>query len=86
MTAITREKFVSLSGFDERFRFGTGFDDNEFKDRLVETGTKFIYYDEFVGIHVNHEIVNNASPTTNFSLYEAIKHNKYQTNNIWGLH
>lgn len=84
-TAITREKFYSMSGFDERFRFGTGFDDDEFKDRLVETNTSFIYYDEALAIHINHSIVNDSPPTTNYDIYQTTKTNKYQHNNLWGI-
>ena len=83
-TAMTRQKYYDMSGFDERFRFGTGFDDDEFKNRLVENGTKFIYYDEAVAIHVNHEVVNNAQPTTNLNVYQNSIINKYQKNDQWG--
>jgi len=85
-TALTREKYYELSGFDERFRAGTGFDDDEFKDRLIQSGVNFIYYDDTVAIHVNHEIVNNAAPTTNQSLYHYTKTNKYLKNDLWGKH
>lgn len=85
-TAITREKYYNMSGFDERFRFGTGFDDDEFKNRLVESNTKFIYYDDATAIHVNHEVVNNAAPTTNQSVYQLSMINKYKKNDEWGKH
>lgn len=84
-TAITRKKIFEMSGFDERFRFGTGFDDNEFKDRLVETNTKFIYYDNSIGIHINHEIVNNSAPTTNHKIYLMSKQSRYTKNDVWGI-
>ncbi len=83
-TAITREKYYEMSGFDERFRFGTGFDDNEFKDRLLISNTKFIYYDNAVAIHVNHEVVNNSAPTTNQSVYQQSIIDKYKKNSEWG--
>lgn len=83
-TAITKEKYYDMSGFDERFRFGTGFDDDEFRDRLITSGTNFIYYDNAVAIHVNHEVVNNAAPTTNQSIYQLSKIEKYKKNDEWG--
>ena len=86
MTAISKDKYYDMSGFDERFRFGTGYDDNEFKDRLLESNTNFIYYDNAIAIHINHEIVNNALPTTNYSVYLESKNNKYQKNDSWGKH
>jgi len=85
-TALTREKFYELSGFDERFRFGTGYDDDDFRDRLIEANTDFIYYDNAIAIHVNHEVVNNAAPTTNQWLYNHVKTNKYLKNDTWGKH
>lgn len=83
-TAITRNRFYELSGFDERFRGGTGFDDDEFRDRLIEANVKFKYIDEALGIHVNHEIVNNMPPTTNSKVYSLTRINKYQKNDRWG--
>lgn len=83
-TAITRKKFYELSGFDERFRFGTGFDDDEFKDRLIESGVVFKYIDNGLGIHIDHEVVNNMSPTTNKSLYIQTNSDKYLKNESWG--
>jgi glycosyltransferase involved in cell wall biosynthesis len=85
-TAITKKKYYEISGFDERFRFGTGYDDDEFRDRLIESGSNFIYYDDALGIHVNHEIVNNHPPTTNNILYQETKVNKYLKNDLWGRH
>ena len=83
--AITRNKFYDLSGFDERFRFGTGYDDDDFKDRLIETNSKFIYLDNAVAIHIDHAIVNNLPPTTNYNVYNQSKINKYLKNDLWGV-
>lgn len=83
-TALTRNKFFELSGFDERFRKGTGFDDDEFKFRLIESGVEFKYNDEAIGIHLNHEIVNNMPPTTNQSVYDMSRNNRYLKNELWG--
>lgn len=83
-TAITRNRYYELSGFDERFRGGTGFDDDEFRDRLIEAGVQFKYLDGGLGIHINHEVVNNMSPTTNSGLYNRTRTEKYQKNDTWG--
>ena len=85
LTAIKRDLFYDISGFDERFRFGTGYDDDEFRDRLIERNIDFIYYENLVGIHVDHEIVNNENPTTNDNIYNDSKINKYKKNDLWGL-
>lgn len=83
-TALTRNKFYELSGFDERFRGGTGFDDDEFKIRLLESGVEFKYNDDAIGIHINHEVVNNMAPTTNQNIYNISRNNKYLKNELWG--
>jgi glycosyltransferase involved in cell wall biosynthesis len=85
LSAISRNTYFELSGFDERFRFGTGYDDDEFKERLLENNLDFIYYDNICAIHVNHEIVNNLPPTTNYNLFIQTKKNKYLKNNSWGI-
>jgi hypothetical protein len=84
LAALTRNKFYELSGFDERFRNGTGFDDDEFRDRLLESGTIFNYIDNAIGVHINHEIVNNLPPTTNQDLYNITRIDKYLKNELWG--
>ena len=84
-SAITRDRFYEISGFDERFRGGTGFDDDEFRDRLMKCGVKFIYIDSGMGIHINHEVVNNMQPTTNRVIYDKSKKETYKKNNIWGV-
>jgi len=84
LSAITRENYYKLSGFDERFRFGTGFDDTEFRDRLIDNNIKFIYLDDAIAIHVNHEVVNNSLPTTNLKVYLKTKNYKYKFNDKWG--
>jgi glycosyltransferase involved in cell wall biosynthesis len=83
-TALTRNKYYELSGFDERFRGGTGFDDDEFKIRLLESGVEFKYNDDVVGIHINHEVVNNMPPTTNQNIFDISRTNKYVKNELWG--
>lgn len=81
---LTRNKYYEISGFDERFRNGTGFDDDDFRDRLIESGVEFIPYDDAVAIHMDHEVVNNANPVTNAELYSFVKNNKYKKNDLWG--
>jgi glycosyltransferase involved in cell wall biosynthesis len=83
-TAITRNRFYELSGFDERFRGGTGFDDDEFRDRLYESGVEFKYVDDVLGIHVDHAIVNDMPPTTNSKVYSQTRTDKYEKNDLWG--
>jgi len=83
-TALSKDLYYRLSGFDERFRNGTGYDDDEFKERVAEVVKEIIYFDDAVGIHLNHEIVNNMPPTTNSALYRKTRIDKYVSNDTWG--
>lgn len=83
-SALTRDNYYKLSGFDERFRHGTGYDDEEFKLRVLELVDSIIWFDEAVAVHVNHEIVNNLPPTTNFSVFQRTRKNLYKFNDEWG--
>jgi len=85
LTALKRENYYKISGFNEIYRNGTGYDDNDFLDRLIsDTDIKdFIYYDSMCAIHVDHEIVHNLLPTTNLNVYQS--HAQYGKNDSWGL-
>jgi glycosyltransferase involved in cell wall biosynthesis len=82
LSAISREKYYELSGFDERYRYGTGFDDTEFRDRVYRMFDNIIYFDNANAIHQDHEVVNNMQPTTNQELYN--KQLPYNNNDNWG--
>lgn len=83
-SALTRNNYYKLSGFDERFRYGTGFDDDEFKIRILNMVDKVVWFDNAEAIHVDHEIVNNLPPTTNNKVFEETRKNKYKFNDNWG--
>jgi glycosyltransferase involved in cell wall biosynthesis len=82
-SAISRQNYYKLSGFDESYRNGTGFDDLEFKERVFKLVDDVIYYDNAIAIHQDHEIVHNLKPATNQRLYN--QHFPYQHNNKWGI-
>lgn len=84
-SALTRKTYFSLSGFDERFRYGTGYDDEEFKIRVLASGIRPVWLDEAVAIHVDHEVVGGLSPTTNFPVFERTRSDVYKHNDQWGL-
>tara|TARA_Y100000310_G_scaffold301781_1_gene338553 strand:+ start:6072 stop:6887 length:816 start_codon:yes stop_codon:yes gene_type:complete len=83
-TALTKEVFHSLSGFDERFRSGTGFDDDEFRDRILTVVDNVVYCDSAIAIHINHDPVHSGSPVTNEGLYRRTKITGYEANDDWG--
>ena len=48
---ITKNAYFAMRGFDERYRPGIGYDDNEFLRRLTEFyDLQLIHYDDFVSI------------------------------------
>ena len=65
---------------------GTGYDDTDFKNRLLNyVDNNVLWFDDFISIHVNHEIVKNLQQNTNASLYNRLQENQtYKKNNDWG--
>jgi glycosyltransferase involved in cell wall biosynthesis len=84
-TCLTRNLYYKLCGFDEKYRYGTGYDDNEFLERLksIVPETNFVYYDNAISIHIDHEIVHDLPPTLNEHIYN--KKQLYVPNNNWGI-
>lgn len=64
-TAITRKNLESLSGFDERFKHGMEYDDDEFRTRIRRKGLEFVSIDDPFSVHQYHTstyggaIINN---------------------------
>lgn len=83
LSVMTSKNYKELSGFDERFRFGTGLDDNEFSERCRQLIDKFIYYDDMEAIHINHEQVSVGNQVSNMGLYNT--KSNYEKNDKWGL-
>lgn len=55
-TAIMREDLLDLGGFDPRFAWGHGFDDDEFIHRVRVKRMKIKFIDQFRVLHQNHYI------------------------------
>jgi glycosyltransferase involved in cell wall biosynthesis len=83
-SALTRNTYYRLSGFDERFRYGTGYDDEEFKLRILELVDSVEWMDNAEAVHMNHEIVGNLPPTTNWKTFRETRQNVYKSNDDWG--
>ena len=85
LTAMRRDLFVEMSGFNEAFRNGTGFDDTEFKDRLMQKVKTIKYFDKAFALHLNHPPVYGAgNPVSNMALYNDLENNPYRPNDNWG--
>ena len=58
LSLMRRSSFLEVGGFDERYRKGSGFDDNEFRRRMISYGFKFRYQGSSAAIHLIHEEVS----------------------------
>jgi GT2 family glycosyltransferase len=58
LSLMRRSSFFEVGGFDERYRKGSGFDDNEFRRRMLSYGFKFKYKGSSAAIHLIHEEVS----------------------------
>jgi glycosyltransferase involved in cell wall biosynthesis len=84
LSACTRETYYSLGGFNEAFVHGTGYDDTDFRDRMIRhVNNNVIWYDDFVAIHVDHLAVSSDN-NTNLVLYNSLKNQTYEQNDAWG--
>jgi glycosyltransferase involved in cell wall biosynthesis len=61
-SAISRNNMVKLNGFDERYRDGIGYDDNEFLERIKRLGLNIMIEDDLSVIHQYHETVFYNKP------------------------
>lgn len=55
--AINREDLEAISGYDERFTLGIGYDDCDFIDRVANLGVNMLLLDTPFCIHQHHELV-----------------------------
>jgi GT2 family glycosyltransferase len=49
---MSRQFFDEVGGFDERYREGQGWDDDEFERRLTRAGANWIWREDCVAVHV----------------------------------
>lgn len=59
---LTRELFESVGGFDEAYRDGAGYEDNDFINKLVDVGAKFVIRDDLVVVHPKTGAVTKWDP------------------------
>ena len=60
-SAITKENYFKIGGFDEGYVDGVAFDDDDFRDTIAyRSGLTIKLRDDLVISHLNHEISNEA--------------------------
>jgi len=50
---MTREFFDSIGGFDERYRKGRGYEDDDFCERLTKAGARWKWHEGCIAIHID---------------------------------
>lgn len=53
-SAISKEKYNEIGGFDNTFAFGVGYDDNDFRDNVIYNNIPIILRDDLLVAHVRH--------------------------------
>jgi len=84
-SALTRDNYYKLGGFDERFRSGTGYDDVEFRDRVLKLVDHTVWVDDAVAIHMDHEMVGNKINTNEDLFNRTQLLDCYGCNDLWGI-
>lgn len=74
-TAITKKDLVELGGFDQRFAHGYGYDDDEFRRRIIKKGLEIIHPQDVYSIHQYHYSAN--------SVLKSNPHASAVVNNHW---
>ena len=79
-SALHRDVYNLVGGFDEEYSKGIGFDDDDFRNRLEKAQVHFVFRDDLLVVHLNH--LHNRPD--NFLLLHEI--NKTYFNRVWGEH
>ena len=54
-SALSRENYIRIGGFDERYCTGIAYEDDSFRHRVMMNGIPSILRDDLVTIHIEHE-------------------------------
>jgi hypothetical protein len=77
-TALHKDNYWGIGGFDERFANGISYDDDAFRDAIKKAGISFVHRDDLVVYHLFHEKIRPLKYRqllrTNEALYQ--KHYK----------
>ncbi len=80
-SAIAKELYEAIGGFDEAFAKGFCFDDDDFRDTVIKSGAVVVQRDDLVTFHQYHDscVVPDKMDKwrINKALYEA-KHGEYE--------
>jgi len=76
--AMKKEFYEKIGGFDEQYKFGVCFDDDDFRNRVMQAKILFEVLDDLVTVHLNHY---KEQPPGYVKLHEI---NKKYFESVWG--
>ena len=53
-TGISKENYNKIDGFDENYRFGRGYDDDDFRNAIIKHKIPIINRDDLLVLHIDH--------------------------------
>ena len=56
-TAITKENYLKLNGFDEEYSKGIAYEDDDFREKILVSDLKIILRDDLLITHMYHDTV-----------------------------
>lgn len=87
-SAIPRNLYAKIGGFDERFIAGYAYDDDNFLERVEVNGIPILATDNLVTIHINHDHDYIQNQVCNVGLYQRIQSSKdyFEPNEIRNMY
>lgn len=80
-SALSAVNYLKIGGFDQDFTSGYGYDDDDFRDRVINVGIPFIIRDDLLTIHQFHNKVRphdwRMRLNRNKQLYENKKRDRH---------
>lgn len=84
LTAMSKELYFEISGFNQAFMRGTGYDDTDFLNRLEPHIENYKWFDA-LALHIDHDLAANIPQNSNLALYQSLCQNQtYKKNDNWG--
>ena len=85
-TAMHKNVYHEMSGFNQAFMKGTGYDDADFLLRLEPYIKTYTWFNEAYAIHIDHDLAAKIPQNSNVNLFESLRKNQtYKKNNLWGI-
>ena len=70
-SCLSKENYLKIGGFDERFSQGYAYDDDDFRETVKRNNIEFVVVDKLLTLHQAHE-----STVKNINIDQLLKRNK----------